>query len=1177
MTEKKVVTVDGNTAVAYVAHACSEVVAIYPITPSSPMAELADEWSSQGKTNIWGLVPSITEMQSEAGAAGAVHGAATTGALTTTFTASQGLLLMIPNMYKLAGELTPTVFHVTARSLATAGLSIFGDHSDVMAARATGFAMLFAGSVQEALDMALISHAATLKSRIPFMNIMDGFRTSHEVQKIDQFGNDTIKKLIDYEYVVAHRSRATDPEHPTIKGTSQNTDVYFSHREAANEYYEKLPAIVQEYMDRLAKETGRQYHLFDYYGDSNAEQVIVVMGSGAEPIEEAIDVLNAKGEKYGVLKVHLFRPFSAEHFVRALPASVKAIAVLDRTKEPGSLGEPLYEDVRTAVGEMMGRGDLHLKSYPTIVGGRYALGSAEFTPAMAKAIFENLKTAKPKNHFTVGITDDIMHSNLEYDASFKAETDGVHRAMFYGLGSDGTVGANKNSIKIIGEATDNYCQGYFSYDSKKAGTVTVSHLRFGRRPIKSPYLIDNASFIACHKFSFLERVNMLKNLEQGGTFLLASPYGADEVWEELPVEVQKQIIDKQAKFYIIDALTIARDAGMGSRINVVMQTAFFKISGIIPEAEAISLIKKSIEKTYGRKGEDVVRQNINTIDKALAGVVEVNYPKEVKGSKHMVQLIPDDAPLFIKEVTGEIIAGRGEQIPVSKLPVDGTYPVATTCYEKRNIAENIPVWDSELCIACGQCSMVCPHAVIRMKAYDDTALAGAPATFKHKKMERGVIAGKNFTIQVAPEDCTGCGACINICPVKPQKALKFGSQVELREAEKENFEFFLTIPEAERTAVPDSVPLGVQLRQPLFEFSGACAGCGETPYIKTLTQLFGDRMLIANATGCSSIYGGNLPTTPYCTRNDGKGPAWGNSLFEDAAEYGLGMRMTADNLMVYAKSLLSKVGIDEALAKEIAENPQKTEADIEKQRANVAKLKELLKGKNSDEAQELLAAADHLVHKSSWIIGGDGWAYDIGYGGLDHVLASGRNINILVMDTEVYSNTGGQSSKATPLGAIAKFASGGKGVRKKPLGLMQAMYGYVYVAQVSLGANMAQTIKAFKEAEAYEGPSIVIAYSHCINQGINMMKGMDQGKGVVSSGLWPLYRYNPELRKEGKNPFTLDSKEPTTDLEEYLYKEVRFKSLQAQNPERAAAFVKEMKADIELQYKELKYLADRPF
>ncbi|MGL4525251.1 MAG: pyruvate:ferredoxin (flavodoxin) oxidoreductase [Spirochaetia bacterium] len=1177
MAEKKMVTIDGGTAAAQVAHAVSEVVAIYPITPSSSLAEVCDELSAQGVKNIWGTVPSVTEMQSEAGAAGAVHGALVAGALSATFTASQGLLLMIPNMYKIAGELLPCVFHIPARALAGNSLSIFGDHSDVMSCRQTGFAMLFASSVQQTMDFAAIAHAATLKSRVPFMNIMDGFRTSHEVQKVEALPNEVIRQMIDDEYVAQHRARSNDPEHPGVMGTAQNPDVYFTSREASNKYYDATVGIVLEYMERFAKLTGRKYDLFDYYGPADAEHVIVVSGSGAETIEETIAYMNKQGKKYGILNVHLFRPFSIKHFVEKLPASVKSIAVLDRTKEPGSLGEPLYEDVRTAIGEIMKGGQSKFKSYPVIVGGRYGLGGAEFTPAMVKAVYENIEKAEPLNHFSVGIIDDLTNLSLNFDANWSIEQEGVHQALFYGLGSDGTVGANKNSIKIIGDNTPNFCQGYFYYDSKKAGTVTTSHLRFGPTPIKSQYLITHADFVACHKFSFLERTDVLAYAKTGATFLLASPYGAQQVWENIPVEVQQKIIDKKLKFYVIDALKIAQECGMGSRINVVMQAAFFKISQILPEAEAVALIKKAIEKTYAKKGQNVVDQNIQTVDRAIAAVHQVDYPEKVVGNLHMAAPVTENAPAFVKEVTAEIIAGRGHLLPTSKLPVDGRFPTATTQYEKRNLAERIPVWDEVACIGCGMCAMVCPHAVIRVKAFDEALLGDKPATFKHKMMSAGVIKGKAFTVQVSPEDCTGCGACINICPAKP-KALEFGDQISLREEERKNWDFFLNkIPDPDPGLVATSTPLGAMLRRPLFEFSGACAGCGETPYVKLLTQLAGDRLMIANATGCSSIYGGNLPTTPYAQNDNGKGPSWANSLFEDAAEFGMGMRLTADKLMEHAKELLDVVKIDAGLATALRNNAQKTEAEIEKQRQDVLKLKEILAKDSSSDAKQLLGLADNLVSKSTWIIGGDGWAYDIGYGGLDHVLASGKNVKILVMDTEVYSNTGGQASKSTPIGASAKFAALGKGTMKKRLGLMQMMYGYVYVAHVSMGANMAQTIKAFKEAEEFDGPAIIIAYSHCISHGIDMMKGMDYGRAIVSCGMFPLYRYNPMLKAEGKNPFQLDSKEPSTSVEAYVSSQVRFKSMQKANPERFAELLAELKAEVEFQYKELRYLADRPF
>ncbi|ADN02601.1 pyruvate:ferredoxin (flavodoxin) oxidoreductase [Spirochaeta thermophila] len=1188
---KRMITIDGNTAAAYVAHATNEVIAIYPITPSSPMGELSDAYSAAGKKNIWGTVPTVVEMQSEAGAAGAVHGALTTGALTTTFTASQGLLLMIPNMFKIAGELTPTVFHIAARSVACQALSIFGDHSDVMAARSTGFAMLASNNVQEVMDFALIAQAASLESRIPFLHFFDGFRVSHEIQKVEEIPYDVMKEMLPQELIAAHRARALDPEHPTLKGTSQNPDVFFTARETVNKYYQATPAVVQKVMDTFARLTGRQYHLFDYVGAPDAERVVVLMGSGADTMEETVEYLVARGEKVGVLKVRLFRPFDAQAFVDALPATVKAIAVLDRTKEPGSIGEPLYEDVRTAIGEVMGSGNSKFSTYPVVVGGRYGLGSKEFTPAMCKAVLDNLKEKQPKNHFTVGIKDDVTFTSLDWDPSFSTEDDETFRAIFYGLGSDGTVGANKNSIKIIGESTDNYAQGYFVYDSKKAGTVTVSHLRFGKKPIKGAYLISDAHFLACHKFSFLEKYDMLGKLRKGGTFLLASPYGKDEVWAHLPAEVQKQIIDKEAKFYVINAHKIAEEVGMPGRINVIMQTAFFKIAGILPEQQAIQLIKESIVKTYGKKGKDVVDKNLKAVDRALEALEEVQYPKQVTSTIHMKPPVPEHAPPFVKEVLGEIIAGRGDDLPVSKLPDDGTYPTGTTKYEKRNIAEKVPVWDPDVCIQCGDCSAVCPHAVIRLKVYEEKHLEGAPAGFKFTDAKGKDFAGLKFTIQISPEDCTGCGACVNICPAykkdeqgnkTDRKAINMEDYTEeIREKEMKNWEFFLTLPYPDRTNLNVATTKGSQLLEPLFEFSGACAGCGETPYVKLLTQLFGDRTVIANATGCSSIYGGNLPTTPYTTRADGRGPAWSNSLFEDAAEFGYGMRLTAEKLMEYGKELIARMLADKAdvspeLLDRLLQNPQRSYEEVERQRADVAALKDALKKSTHPVAKDLLAVADYLVRKSVWILGGDGWAYDIGYGGLDHVLASGRDVNVLVLDTEVYSNTGGQMSKATPLGAIAKFAAGGKPIRKKDLGLMAMSYGYVYVARVAMGYNRIQTIKAFLEAEAYPGPSIIIAYSHCVAHGIDMAKGMDQQKAAVQSGMWPLYRYNPLLSEEGKNPLVLDSREPNLPVEEYLYKEIRFRALKEMNPEKASAFLEEAKKNVQQQYRFYKHLADMP-
>ena len=1185
MSDKHMVMIDGNNAAAHVAHALSEVIAIYPITPSSPMGELSDEFSAQGRKNLWGTIPQVVEMQSEAGAAGAVHGALTTGALSTTFTASQGLLLMIPNMYKIAGELTSTVFHIAARAIAAQGLSIFGDHSDVMACRQTGWAMLASNNVQEVMDTALIAHAATLESRIPFLHFFDGFRTSHEVQKVEEIQFDIMRQMISDEFVAAHRGRGLTPEKPAIRGTAQNPDVYFAARETVNKYYDAVPAIVQKYMDQFAKLTGRAYKIFDYYGAKDADRVVIAIGSGVEPIEEIVDYLNANGEKVGVLKVRLYRPFSAELFVAALPATVKAIAVLDRTKEPGSLGEPLYEDVRTAIGEMQAAGKCAFKDYPVTVGGRYGLGSAEFTPGMAKAVFDNLKEKQPKNHFTIGIYDDVSHTSLKWDENFNVDEKGVFEALFYGLGSDGTVGANKNSIKIIGDATENFAQGYFFYDSKKAGTVTVSHLRFGKKAIRRPYLVEKADFLACHKFSFVEKLDMLAKAKTGGTFLLASPYGKNEIWDHLPIEVQKHIIDKKLKFYVIDAITLAEKAGMGGRTNVIMQTAFFKISGVLPEAEAIELIKKAIKKTYGKKGDEIVKKNIATIDMALEGIEKVEYPATASSKLKIHSPVPAGSPAFVKEVIGEIIAQRGEKLPVSKLPDDGTFPTGTTKYEKRNIAEKIPVWDSATCIQCGNCTMVCPHACIRMKAYPAASLAGAPVTFKSTEAKGKEFDGMKFTLQVAPEDCTGCGACVNICPAKnkaddTKKAINLEPQMPLREEESKNWDFFLKIPNTDSKLLNLNLAKGIGMKQPLFEFSGACAGCGETPYVKLLSQLFGDRAVIANATGCSSIYGGNLPTTPYAHRDDGRGPAWSNSLFEDAAEFGMGMRLTSDKLAEHAREVAVEAkaaGIQAALLDKILANAQATDEDIEAQRKLVDELKAALAKDSKPVAKNLLSLADHFVKRSVWILGGDGWAYDIGFGGLDHVIASGKNVNLLVMDTEMYSNTGGQMSKATPIGAIAKFAAAGKSQAKKDLGMIAMSYGYVYVAHISMGANIGQTIKAFREAEAYDGPSIIIAYSHCANHGIDMMRGMDQQKSAVTSGLWPLYRFDPRLVASGKNPFQLDSKDPTTPIEDFMYKEVRFKSLKAADPARAEELLAKAKAQSERVWKEYKYLADRPF
>ncbi|GHV82996.1 pyruvate-flavodoxin oxidoreductase [Spirochaetia bacterium] len=1186
MSEKKMLMIDGNTAAGQIAHALSEVIAIYPITPSSPMGEVCDELSAQGKKNLWGTIPQVYEMQSEAGAAGAVHGALTTGALSSTFTASQGLLLMIPNMYKIAGELTSTVFHIAARALATSSLSIFGDHQDVMACRQTGWAMLASNSVQEVMDIAAIAHSSTLRSRVPFLHFFDGFRTSHELQKIEEVGFDVLKTMISDDLVQAHRLRGLTPEAPLIRGTAQNPDVYFQSREGVNKYYEKVPAIVQEEMDKFAKLTGRQYHLFDYFGAKDAEKVIIIMGSGAETCEETVEYLEGKGEKVGVLKVRLFRPFDAELFVKALPATVKSIAVLDRTKEPGSLGEPLYEDICTAIGEMQAEGKAPFKTYPKVLGGRYGLGSKEFTPAMVKSVFDNL-SGKKINKFIVGITDDVLGHSLSFDENFNISEEGMNEAMFYGLGADGTVGANKNSIKIIGDAKPELsAQAYFSYDSKKSGGFTVSHLRFGKKAIRRPYLITKADFLACHKFSYMETFDMLANAKDGGTFLLNSPFKASEVWEQIPVEAQKRIIDKKLKFYVINAAELARSTGMGNRINTVMQAAYFKISGVIDEEHAVKYMKKFIEKSYGKKGADVVQKNYATVDESLKAVEEVKYPSKTSGNIHMKKPFATADDAWIKEVLGAMSVQEGDKLPVSKLPEDGTFPTATTQYEKRGVAERVPQWVPENCIQCGQCSFVCSHACIRMKNISDDQVKKAPKgllfTDIKPKGEAEKHPGYKTTLQIAAEDCMECGVCINTCPAKG-KALKwvgYADDPKYREEQIAAWKYFLSLPEAAEAELNLSIAKGLAYKRPLFEFSGACGGCGETPYVKLLSQLFGERAIIANATGCSSIYGGNLPTTPYAKRSDGRGPAWSNSLFEDAAEFGLGMRLTSDKLAEHAREVAAAAkadGIEAALIDKILGNTQTDSAAIEQQRTDVTALKAALKKNSKPIAKQLYSLADHFINRSVWILGGDGWGYDIGYGGLDHVLASGKNVNILCMDTEVYSNTGGQMSKATPVGAIAKFAAAGKDNVKKDLGAMAMSYGYVYVAKVNMGANINQVIKAFREAESYPGASIIIAYSHCINHGIDMSKGLEQQKAAVTCGLWPLYRYDPRLKGEGKNPFQLDSSEASTALEDFMYKEVRFKSLKAASPDRADALLAKAKAQLDRVWKEYKYLSERPF
>jgi pyruvate-ferredoxin/flavodoxin oxidoreductase len=1152
---RKKVTIDGNEAAAYTAYHCSEVCAIYPITPSSNMGEWADEWASQGKPNIWGTVPSVIEMQSEGGASGAVHGALQTGALTTTFTASQGLLLMIPNMFKIAGELTSTVFNVSARAVAAHALSIFGDHSDVMACRQTGWALLSSASVQEAMDFVLIAQAATLKGRVPVLHYFDGFRTSHEVQKVEQLTLDDMRAMIDNDLVRAHRQRGLNPNHPVLRGSAQNPDVFFQARETVNPYYEKFPDIIIEAMEKFEKLVGRKYRPFEYVGPADAEKVIVLMGSGCETAQETVEYLNKKGEKVGLLKVRLYRPFSQKLFIEALPKSVKAIAVLDRTKEPGAAGEPLYEDILTTLSEAMIGGKLPF-AFPKVIGGRYGLSSKEFTPAMVKAVFDELPKKDSKNHFSVGINDDSSHNSLDYDRNFVIEGDDVVRCVFFGLGSDGTVGANKNSIKIIGEETDNYAQGYFVYDSKKAGAVTISHLRFGPRPIQSIYLIDSANFLACHMFVFLEKYDMLKLAKPGAVFLLNSPYGKDEVWDKIPKTVQQQIIDKKIQFYVIDGYKVAKESGMGGRVNTIMQTCFFAISGVLPKDEAIKAIKKAIEKTYGRKGEEIVKKNYEAVDSTLANLHQVDYPKTATSTIEIPPPVSPNAPAYVRDVLGQIISGDGENLPVSAFSPDGTFPTDTAKWEKRNIAIEIPVWETDLCIQCGKCALVCPHAAIRIKAYDPALLSPAPKTFKSMDYKGAEFKGMKYTVQIAPEDCTGCVACAYVCPAKDKanpsrKALNMADQMPLRLPEKENFEFFLSLPEVDASKIKVDTVKGSQFLMPLFEFSGACAGCGETPYIKLMSQLFGDRSIIANATGCSSIYGGNLPTTPYAVNKEGRGPAWSNSLFEDNAEFGLGFRLTLDKQKEYGIELLKKLSADigETLVKEIIENGQKDDVEIAKQRGLVNDLKKKLQSINSEDAKNLSSVSDSLVKKSVWIVGGDGWAYDIGYGGLDHVLASNRNVNLLVLDTGVYSNTGGQCSKATPLGAVAKFAMGGKPMPRKDLGLMAIAYGSVYVAQIAMGANDNQTVKAFVEAENYDGPSIIIAYSTCIAHGIDMMKGMDHQKAAVECGLWPLYRYNPDFIAEGRNPLKLDSKAPRISYKDFAMTETRFRMLEKTKPE----------------------------
>jgi pyruvate-ferredoxin/flavodoxin oxidoreductase len=1169
--------VDGNQAVADVAYRLAEVISIYPITPSSTMAEWADQWSEQGRRNLWGAVPLIAEMQSEGGAAGAMHGALQAGSLSTTFTASQGLLLMIPNLFKIAGELTSNVVHVTARSVATHALSIFGDHSDVMACRATGYAMLASDSVQEAGDLALVAHLSTLEARVPFLHFFDGFRTSHEINKVASISDETIRALMDEKLIEAHRKRALSADRPILRGTAQNPDVFFQAREASNPYYLACPSIVQRVMNDFARLTGRSYHLFDYVGDPEADRVIVIMGSGAGAVEETILHLNARGEKLGLLKVRLYRPFATETFLRSLPKSVRAIAVLDRTKEPGAIGEPLYQDVLTAIGESMQDASPRFARLPKVIGGRYGLSSKEFTPAMVKGIFEELWDPQPKNHFTIGITDDVTHTSLEYDPKFCTEDPRTFRALFYGLGSDGTVGANKNSIKIIGHETPNYVQGYFVYDSKKSGSMTTSHLRFGPAPILSTYLITQANFVACHSFSFLERMDILSAAAPGAVFLLNAPYGPEEVWEHLPRKVQETIVERKLEFYVIDAYGVARETGMGSRINTVMQVCFFAISGVLPLAEAVEQIKKAIQQTYGRRG-DVVQRNYAAVDAALAHLHRVKVPEKATSQVDLLPIFSPSAPEFVTNVLGEMAAGRGDLLPVSALPPDGTFPTGTTHWEKRNIAQMIPVWDQELCIQCGKCVLVCPHAAIRAKVFDSTLLAEAPQSFKTAKPKWRDMEKKLYALQVAPEDCTGCRLCMETCPAvsrtepaaRPRrKALQMEPQEPLRAPEAENWKFFAALPPVKRATLSHNQVKDVQLLEPLFEFSGACAGCGETPYIKLLTQLFGDRLYIANATGCSSIYGGSMPTTPYTVNDEGRGPTWANSLFEDNAEFGLGIRLGLDQQKEQAEALLRQQAaiVGEELVEAALSADQTTEVGIDRQRERVKRIRGRLDGVERPEARLLHSLADSLVRKSVWLVGGDGWAYDIGFGGVDHVLGSGKNVKILVLDTETYSNTGGQMSKSTPRGAVAKFASGGKLTGKKDLAMEALSYGSVYVARVAMGGSDIQTVKAFQEAEAYDGPALIIAYSQCIAHGYDLGLGMEQQKNAVLSGYWPLMRYNPMLQAQGKNPFQLDSKPPSIALKEYSYKEARYTMLSRSHPEAAKRLLEEAEEDVRRKWR----------
>jgi pyruvate-ferredoxin/flavodoxin oxidoreductase len=1178
--KKIIATIDGNEAAAYVAYRVNEVCAIYPITPSSTMAELADEWAAKGIKNIWGNVPDVIEMQSEGGAAGTVHGALQTGSLTTTFTASQGLMLMLPNMYKIAGELTASVFHVAARSLAAQGLSIFGDHQDVMAARTTGFAMLSSISVQEAHDFALIAQVASLKSRIPFIHFFDGFRTSHEVNKLEMLSDVQIKSMLPDELIIAHRSRGLNPEHPFIRGTAQNPDIYFQGRETVNTFYNNMPGIVEQVMNDFEKMTGRKYELFQYSGAKDAEQVVIIMGSGGETVSETVEALNKAGGKTGVIQVRLYRPFSLEHFIKVLPASVKSIAVLDRTKESGASGEPLYQDVLSTLVEAWQQEKI--KTLPNIAGGRYGLSSKEFTPAMVKAVFDELKKKHPKNGFTVGINDDVTFKSLAYDPAFTLDESEWRQGLFFGLGADGTVGANKNTIKIIGENTDLFAQGYFVYDSKKSGARTVSHLRFGPKPIRAPYLISKADFIACHQFNFIEKVEMLEFAKEGATFLLNSPYGKDEVWSKLTGQIQKMIIDKKLRVYVIDATSVARDTGMTGRINTIMQTCYFALSGVLPREDVIKQIKKAIEKTYFKKGQKVIDQNFVAVDATLANLYEVDYPKKVSAAQHNLLTVSDKAPNFVKEVTAIMMAGHGDELSVSKIPIDGTYPSGTTQWEKRNVSDLVPAWEPDVCIQCGNCAYVCPHSVIRAKFYHKDHLKNAPEDFAFAPINARGFPETQYTLEVYLEDCTGCNLCVEVCPAtdpgdRSRKAINMADKEPILEKEKKNIEFFESIPWNDRSKIDFSTVHGAQFLEPLFEFSGACAGCGETPYLKLLSQLFGDRLLVANATGCSSIYGGNLPTTPWTVNKEGRGPAWSNSLFEDNAEFGLGMRITADKQLGMAKQYLTELKgeLGETVVNEILDAKQIHESELAIQQLRIQQLKEKLRTMNSSSAAHLLSVADQLVRRSVWLVGGDGWAYDIGYGGLDHALASGRNINILVLDTEVYSNTGGQSSKSTPTAATAKFAAGGKAGGKKDLAMQAMSYGNVYVARVAFGANPQQTLLAMREAEAYEGPSLILAYSHCIAHGYDMKDGLSQQNKAVACGHWPLLRYNPMLRKKNQNPFVLDSPRPTMALKDYAYNELRYKVLTMTNPKVAEDLMIHAQDLVNLKWKTYEELATK--